>query len=148
LSQLSQAIQDREEFKDVQKLYNSLCRNLKEYNEQKIVIWETGVEENTEDKLNQFLLIREETEVAEEGFVRVNFDNVLTRLLREVKYLQLCDITVPDRAAQLFKKVNVYRSQTGNLEIIVNLYNDILATLLTVEKPLMQDRINKMNQLF
>lgn len=31
LSKLSQSIQDREEFKDVQKLYNSLCKNLKEY---------------------------------------------------------------------------------------------------------------------
>lgn len=29
---LSQSIQDREEFKDVQKLYISLCRNMKEYN--------------------------------------------------------------------------------------------------------------------
>jgi dynein heavy chain len=32
LSALSQSIQDREEFKDVQKLYTSLCKNIKEYN--------------------------------------------------------------------------------------------------------------------
>jgi dynein heavy chain len=36
LSLLSQSIQDREEYKDVQKLYASLCKNLREYNEQKI----------------------------------------------------------------------------------------------------------------
>jgi hypothetical protein len=32
------------------------------------------------------------------GFIRVNFDPVLVRLLREVKYLLLMDIEVPERA--------------------------------------------------
>jgi dynein heavy chain len=82
-------------------------------------------------------LIREETPVAPEGFLRVNFDPVLVRLLREVKYLQLLDHKVPEKAAILYKKVNIYRSQTGNLDIIVNMYNEILSTLLPVEKPLL-----------
>lgn len=146
LTLLSQSIQDREEYKDVQKLYASLCKNLREYNELKIKQWEQGVEENTEDQLNKFLLYREETPLAEEGFVRVNFDPVLIRLLREVKYLLLLDIDVPERASLLYKKVDIYRTQTGNLEIIVNMYNDILATLLPVEKPLLADRIEKMNK--
>jgi dynein heavy chain, axonemal len=42
--------------------------------------------------------------------------------------------------------VNVYRSQTGNLDLIVNMYNDILSTLLPVEKPLLAERIEKINQ--
>ena len=71
---------------------------------------------------------------------------MLVRLLREVKYLQLLDIKVPERAATLFKQVNIYRSQTGNLELIVNMYNEILSTLLPVEKPLLQDRIDKINK--
>jgi dynein heavy chain len=79
------------------------------------------------------------------GFIRVNFDPVLVRLLREVKYLLLMDIEVPERAQLLFKKVNVYRSQTGNLEIITDMYNEILSILLPVEKPLLHDRIMKMN---
>jgi hypothetical protein len=53
----------------------------------------------------------------------------------------LIDIDVPQRAADLFAKVNVYRTQTGNLELTVNMYNDVLATLLAVEKPLLADRI-------
>lgn len=146
LSQLSQSIQDREEYKDVQKLFASLCKNLNEYNEQKIKVWEQGVEEHTDDQLNKFLLYREDTPLAEEGFVRVNFDPVLVRLLREVKYLLLLDIEVPERASLLYKKVDVYRTQTGNLDIIVNMYNEILATLLPVEKPLLADRIEKMNK--
>lgn len=110
LSQLSQSIQDREEYKDVQKLYASLCKNLREFEDQKIKQWEAGVEESTEEKLNQYLLVREETNVAPEGFLRVNFDPVLVRLLREVKYLQLLDHKVPEKAAILYKKVNIYRS--------------------------------------
>lgn len=71
---------------------------------------------------------------------------MLVRLLREVKYLLILDINVPERAQTLYEKVNVYRSQTGNLEIIVNMYNDILATLLPVEKPLLADRIERINK--
>lgn len=76
--------------------------------------------------------------------MRVNFDPTLVRLLREVKYLTLIDIEVPDRAKTLYAKVNVYRTQTGNLELTVNMFNDILATLLPVEKPLLADRIKMM----
>ena len=87
--------------------------------------------------MNKFLLVREETEIAVEGFIRVNFDPVLVRLLREVKYLQLIDIEVPERASALYNKVNVYRTQTGNLELTVNMFNEVLSTLLPVEKPLL-----------
>lgn len=144
LAAMSQSIQDREEFKDVQKLYNSLCKNLKEFEDQKIQEWESGVEDHTEDQLNKYLLVHKETPIAEEGFIYVNFDPILVRLLREVKYLKLLDIEVPDRAKELYKKVDIYRSQTGNLELIVDMYNNILSTLLPVEKPLLADRIAKM----
>ena len=110
LQQLSQSIHDREEYKDIQKLYNSLCKNLREFEEERIREWEQGVEDNTEDQLKKFLLVREETDIAPEGFVRVNFDPILTALLREVKYLQLLDIKVPPRASTLYEKVDTYRS--------------------------------------
>ena len=54
--------------------------------------------------------MREPTPRAEEGFIRVNFDPVLVRLLREVKYLLLLDIRVPERATLLYQKVNIYRT--------------------------------------
>jgi dynein heavy chain len=123
-----------------------LCNNLIQYNNKKIAHWEEGVEVNTESQLNKFLLYREETQVAEEGFVRVNFDPILIKLLREVKYLLQQDVMVPEKASLLYKKVNVYRTQTGNLQIIVDMYNGILSTLLSVEKPLLQDRIERMNK--
>jgi len=146
LQGLSRSLQDREEYKDVLKLFNSLRKNLDEFNALKIDEWERGVEENTEDQLNKFLLVREETELAEEGFIRVNFDPILVRYLREVKYLQILDIAVPDRAEKLFAKVDTYRRQTGRLDLIVEMYNNIIATLLPVEKPLMMDRIKVINK--
>jgi dynein heavy chain len=94
----------------VQKLYASLIKNLKEYNHQKIKQWEKGVEENTTENLNKYLLIREPNDKIPEGFVRVNFDPILVRLLREVKYLLLLDIEVPERASLLFQKVDLYRT--------------------------------------
>jgi len=112
----------------------------------KIREWEIGVEEHTEDQLKKFLLVREDTDMAEEGFVRVNFDPILVRLLREVKYLLLLDIQVPDRAKAIFENVNTYRMQTGKLDLIVEMYNNILATLLPVEKPLLADKIIKMSK--
>ena len=83
---------------------------MKEFEDEKIRSWEQGVEEQTEDQLNKFLLVREETDFAPEGYVRVNFDPILTALLREVKYLQLLDINVPERATRLFDSVDTYRA--------------------------------------
>jgi dynein heavy chain len=54
------------------------------------------------------------------------------------------DLTVPETAQNLYEKVDVYRNQTGNLELIVEMYNNMLSTLLPVEKPLLADRIEKM----
>jgi len=67
-------------------------------------------------------------------------------MLREVKYLNLLNIDVPSAAAELYKKDATYRTQTGSLEIIVTMYNEILRTLLPVEKPLLADRIQRMNK--
>ena len=83
---------------------------MREFEQEKIEGWEKAVEENTENQLNKFLLVREENDIAPEGYVRVNFDPILTALLREVKYLQLLDINVPERAKTLFEKVDIYRS--------------------------------------
>jgi dynein heavy chain, axonemal len=49
----------------------------------------------------------------------------------------LLDIEVPKTAQTLYQRVDVYRQQTGQLELIVEMYNDMLANLLPVEKPLL-----------
>ena len=96
--------------------------------------------------MDKSLLVREATEIAVEGFVRVNFANELRAILREVKYLQLLDFPIPETALKLFAKVETYRVQTLRLQIIVDMYNNILATLLPVEKPLLAKKIDNMGK--
>jgi dynein heavy chain len=63
-----------------------------------------------------------------------------------VKYLLLLDLDVPKTAQDLYARVDVYRQQTGNLELIVDMYNGMLEALLRVEKPLLKDRIERMSK--
>jgi dynein heavy chain len=76
----------------------------------------------------------------------LNFANELRAILREVKYLQLIDFPIPASAQKLFAKVETYRVQTIRLQIIVDMYNNILATLLPVEKPLLAKKIDAMGK--
>jgi hypothetical protein len=41
------------------------------------------------------------------------------RLLREVRYLLLYDLKVPDAALEMFERSKTYRQWTGQLDIIV-----------------------------
>jgi len=141
LQALNKSILDREEFKEVEKLYSSLRKSLKEYEETKISEWEREVETSSRDKLKQPLLRRDTDGVT----LRVNFDPALVRLLREVKYFLLLDLAVPPSAQEIYAKAETYRNQTGNLELIVNMYNGILSSLLKVEEPLLIDRIQRMD---
>lgn len=141
LSNLNQTVLEREEYKDVQKLYKSLMKSLSEYQNIKIQEWEAIVEKSCKDKLKQPLLARDEN-----GMLKVNFDPALVKLLREVKYFILINMPVPQSAQEIYSRKEVYRTQTGNLDMIVAMYNEIKQTLLPVEEPLLEDRIVKMDQ--
>ena len=67
------------------------------------------------------------------------------RLLREVKYFLLLGLEVPDNALQIYKKAETFRRQTGNLDLIVNIYNNMINTLLPVEEPLVSSHIDKID---
>ncbi|MBK8156721.1 MAG: hypothetical protein IPK55_12345 [Streptococcus sp.] len=74
-------------------------------------VWEQILEGNTEEKLDMFLLTRENPEKdGDDGLLNVNFDPMLVRLLREVKYLKLLSHSVPEKAVALYEKVDVYRT--------------------------------------
>lgn len=52
-----------------------------------------------------FLLTR-----GDDKLLEVNFDPALVRTLREVKYLLLLTLEIPNTARRIFDKVEVYRS--------------------------------------
>jgi dynein heavy chain len=79
--------------------------------------------------------------------LKVNFDPMIVRLLREVKYLLLMDIAIPANALEIYQKVDIYRNQTTKLDIIVDMYNTIVTTLNRVEEPMLREKINKMDDI-
>ena len=87
----------------------------------------------------------ESPENKENGLLKVNFDQSLVRLLREVKYLKLLNLDVPETASKLFEKVDTYRRQVVSLELIIQNYNKIVTCLNDVEEPLVKKRIINMN---
>ena len=141
LATLGQGITDREEYKDIQKLYTNILKTIKDYEESKLLLWEKEVEESSQEKLKQPLLCKDEN-----GLLKVNFDPALVRLLREVKYLKLLGISVPETAEVIFDKVAVYRYQTVSLDLIVQNYNKIITCLNEVEEPLVKRRIQAMDK--
>jgi hypothetical protein len=50
-------------------------------------------------------------------------------------------------AADLYARAEKFRVQRGNLEIIKNRYNEMLATMLDVEKPLLKSQMKAIDKL-
>jgi len=69
------------------------------------------------------------SESKENGLLKVNFDPILVRLLREVKYLKQLDRGVPETATKLYEKADIYRRQVVSLELIIQNYNRIVTCL-------------------
>eukprot|EP01035_Chromulina_nebulosa_P017812 gene17812-23422_t len=143
LNQLEKAILEREETKEVSKIYSSIKSSLQEYESQKIEEWGREVELNSHVKLKHPLLIRN----PETRNLYVNFDPALVRLLREVKYFLLLGLPVPELALEIYSQVETFRRWTGNLDLIVNMNNDILNSLIQVEKPLVLPYLSKFDTI-
>lgn len=139
LAQLGQGITDREEFKDVSKLYQSITKSIIDYENLKILEWHKEIEANTEEKLQMNLLDKDEN-----GFIRVNFDPSLVRLLREVKYFLQLGLQVPKTAQDIYDNGVVFRNQCVQLNLIVDNYNHIIDCLHPVEEPLVKKKISEM----
>lgn len=90
LQNFSKAITEREEFKDAEKLFNSLNKNIEEYENSKITEWEQLIEKSALSKLKLNILARDEDDL-----LKVNFDPELIKMLKEVKYFYLLDRPVP-----------------------------------------------------
>ena len=72
---------------------------------------------------------------------------MLVKLLREVKYFLLLEIPVPEAAMKTYQRGETLRQQTGNLDLIVVTYNNILRTLLDVERPMVQERLTAIQDM-
>jgi dynein heavy chain len=132
MQELDRNILDREEAKEVIKVQRAIMSSFIDFERQKVKEWGHDVETITGAKLELNLLRRKE----ESRKLVTNFDPALVRLLREVKYFLLLGLSVPDSALKIFRSADIFRARTGNLDLIVNMNNSVLDSLLPVEKPL------------
>jgi dynein heavy chain, axonemal len=139
LNMLERSILEREEAKEVSKVFSTIVASLLEFESQKIEEWGRDVELSSHTKLKLPLLVRN----PETRLLSVNFDAALVRLLREVKYFLLLGLNVPDTALEIYQQVETFRRWTGNMDLIVNMNNDVLNILLPVERPLVQPYLTK-----
>lgn len=80
IDHLGKGITEREEYKDVEKLYQNIIKIINDYEESRIGLWEKDVDESTHEKLKYFLIGYDETsENKENGLLKVNFDPILVR---------------------------------------------------------------------
>lgn len=147
LKSLDRKILEREDARDSVKMYAAFLGQLADFEREKIQDWGQSIEVSSQAKLRNPLLRRDKSNDSPVSLLHVNFDPILVQLLREVKYFLLLGLQVPDTAMDIYQLAEVFRRHTGNLDLIVNMYNDIQTSLLPVERPLVKvqlERIDKM----
>lgn len=138
---MGRVLTDTPEGRNLETQYSALAASMREFEAATISDWSSKAEETGDERLKQALLLRD----ASSSSVSVNFDPALTKLLREVRYFQLQGVEVPPGAAQVFKRGETLRTQTGNLELIAGLYNEVQRVLLPVERPLVEKKLENVD---
>lgn len=57
------------------------------------------------------------------------------------------EMLATESAMAIFEQAETFRQQTGNLDLITNIYNSILETVLDVEKPLIQHKLDNIDKV-
>lgn len=98
---MEKSILEREEAKEVAKIFSTIVTILQEFETAQIDEWSKDVEQSSQAKLKLPLLVRNG-----DRRLTVNFDPTLVRLLREVKYFLLLNLSVPKSALDIYQQVS------------------------------------------
>lgn len=160
LKQLEKRVMECEEARLVIRDYTTFLGQLSDYERSQIAAWGDSVEASSQAKLKNSLLMFEQVESTSlnvdakqqpdracAGLLHVNFDPMLTRLLREVKYFLLLGFEAPSSALEIYQHAEIFRRHIGNLDLIVNMYNWIQTNLLPVERPLLRSELDSINKM-
>ena len=137
-------IVEKEEFKEIKNSYTSIYNMIDEYGRKSKKEWDNRAQTDSVEKIKNFILSKKKT--GEHMLLNVNFDPALLQLLKEVKYLKILDMEIPQEADEAFKKNDKFRTQISGLENIKALYNNIILQLNEVEKPMVQNKLNKVEK--
>ncbi|GAX83887.1 hypothetical protein CEUSTIGMA_g11312.t1, partial [Chlamydomonas eustigma] len=129
--------------REIQKTYDNLIMAMDEYENKAFSVWSEQVALTSDEKLNQPLLVTLDGPAGPGGAPRlgVNFDPDLVRLLRETKYFLLLKFEVPESALLIFQNSDQFRMLISSLELICSIYNRIQSSILPVEAPLVQQKL-------
>eukprot|EP00854_Cymbomonas_tetramitiformis_P010885 gene10885-12880_t len=141
LKTLSKVAMETDEAKEIIKAYDILIKALALYEQTTVEIWCSEIENTSDDCLKLPLLVRNP-----DNAIRVNFDPLLLKLLREVKYFLQLSIEVPENSQKIYQRGESFRQQTGNLELIAGIYNEIQDTMLEVERPLVIQKLEAIDE--
>ena len=145
IRKLDRAVMESEEARDVVKDYTAFQGQLSDYERDQIEAWGESVESSSQAKLKNPLL-RSETEGAH-PLLYVNFDPLLVRLLREVKYFLLLGFEAPQAALEIYEHAETFRKHMGNLDLVVNVYNWMQQEMLPVERPLLTRQLELLDDV-
>ncbi|KAM4823531.1 dynein axonemal heavy chain 17 [Urocitellus parryii] len=138
LKHIDHPVMSSMETKMIYQKYDEMLELLRSYREKVYKQWVDKVDEDCHFNLGQPLIQRHATT----GLLQVNFSKALVAVLREVKYLNFQQQKeIPGSAEHLFSENETFRKFVGNLELIVGWYNEIKATVMDVEYPLIKSEL-------
>ena len=139
LKSLNHSVMNTDEALAVKTKYQELLAALDTYELAYFNKWKDTIIDESESNLEKPILVRDA------NLLRVNFDPKVIALLREVKYLGALNVQPPPKAANIFAKSDTFRKYIFSLETISNMYNGIHTGVLDVERPLIEDKIKKID---
>ena len=142
---LSKLVMETDEASEITAAFTLALDDMHLYENEVVAKWVSETESTSDEKLKMNLLRPDKRERKVDGILRVNFDPMLVKLLREVKYFLLLNVAIPEAAMKTYQRGETLRQQTGNLDLIVVTYNNVLRTLLPVERPLVSARLEDLN---
>eukprot|EP01084_Bolivina_argentea_P009096 17033_1 len=127
------------QIKEIEHMFRSFSKDMADFERDQIELWRDEINQTSEENLNKSILVRVDTNIC------VNFDPALKKLLREAKYFEKYNISIPKKAADIHVKSEQYKNQICQLQLITNKYNLMVSTLGEAELPLLQSYVKQID---
>lgn len=146
LKTLNKIVLETDLAKEIMRTYDHLMEEMGAFKAKAVEAWCVQVAATSDEKLNLPLLQTVDRTPEGVAMLGVNFDPALIRLLRETKYFLLLQFEVPETARTIFESSDTFRQQISSLDLICSIHNKIQRTILPVEKPLVQQKLEEVEK--
>ncbi|KAE8580906.1 hypothetical protein XENTR_v10024588 [Xenopus tropicalis] len=120
--------------------YDKFMKLLDEHDKETFSVWAQDLSDCCETYLNQPILRCDNN-----GVYDTNFNPKLAAVLRDVTYLEFMKLPdIPEVAKELYVRRTTFKKHIGSLNLITEWFNRLQRTILQVERDLMQDELQAM----